>query len=129
MAEILWISRKKEIEQNGRLCLPPRRRNVSREDVEAAVESVWQEVCMGLEAADPASGEVTGELIAPPVPQLPEESGQAGEAGGTAEIPAGETGESETPGDSSEELPPCPWEIRYYPDLEAAELVEVLLKS
>ena len=35
MAEILWISRKKEIEQNGRLCLPPRRRNVSREDVEA----------------------------------------------------------------------------------------------
>lgn len=35
MAEILWISRKKETEQNGRLCLPPRRRNVSREDVEA----------------------------------------------------------------------------------------------
>ena len=103
--------------------------DMPREDVEAAVESVWQEVCMGLEAADPASGEVTGELIAPPVPQLPEESGQAGEAGGTAEIPAGETGESETPGDSSEELPPCPWEIRYYPDLEAAELVEVLLKS
>ena len=84
--------------------------DMSRTDVEAAVASMWQEVCAGEEEAAPPEGE--GQT-APP------EEGQTAEAGG-------EDGTVET--GTEEPLPPCPWEIRFYPDQEAAELVEVLLK-
>ena len=40
----------------------------------------------------------------------------------------GETGDPAGQEPGVEEVPPCPWEIRYYPDLDAAELVEVLLR-
>ena len=53
---------------------------------------------------------------------------------GTGEGPGGETQpvSGEAPGAEEEtppvpEIPPCPWELRYYPDQDAAELVEVLL--
>ena len=84
--------------------------DMSRTDVEAAVASLWQEVCAGEEEAAPPE---EGDQTAPP------EEGQTAEAGGE-EAPV-ETG-------TEEPLPPCPWEIRFYPDQEAAELVEVLLK-
>ena len=83
---------------------------MSRTDVEAAVTSLWQEVCAGEEEAAPSE---EGDQTAPP------EEGQTTEAGGE-EAPV-ETG-------TEEPLSPCPWEIRFYPDQEAAELVEVLLK-
>lgn len=84
--------------------------DMSRTDVEAAVASLWQEVCAGEEeAAPPEEGD---QAVSP-------EEGQTAEAGGE-EAPV-ETG-------TEEPLPPCPWEIRFYPDQEAAELVEVLLK-
>lgn len=102
--------------------------DMPREDVEAAVESVWREVCMGAETTDPSLGELDGELLTPPVPQLPAESGGDG-AEDTADVPAEAAVETESPDETAGEIPPCPWEIRYYPDLEAAELVEVLLKS
>ena len=53
---------------------------------------------------------------------------------GTGDGPGGETQpvSGEAPGAEEEtppvpEIPPCPWELRYYPDQDAAELVEVLL--
>lgn len=86
--------------------------DMPREDVEAAVASLWQEICAGEEGETPPEEEPAQEADVPP------QEGQAGETGG--EEGSGETG-------TEEPLPPCPWEIRFYPDQEAAELVEVLL--
>lgn len=90
--------------------------DVPREDVEAAVDSVWREVCLGTEETQPADG--TGEFSQVPTGELPQEGSGETAAEGTEGVP-----------ETTEEIPPCPWKIRYYPDLEAAELVEVLLKS
>ena len=108
--------------------------DMPREDVEAAVQSVWREICLGdgeetaedLEttetgAEDPAPEETQPPAEDPAQPasqELPEEPPAEGVQ------PVSGTGDGE-----AEELPPCPWEIRYYPDRDAAELVEVLLKA
>ena len=86
--------------------------DMSRLDVEEAIASLWQEICTGEEETVPPVLEEE-EQTAPP------EEGQTGETGGE-EAPA-------EPG-TEEPLPPCPWEIRFYPDQEAAELVEILLR-
>ena len=122
--------------------------DMPREDVEAAVAAMWREVCLGSgeTAQDPETG----------VQNPPEDpAGLSGENAETADVSSDPTeaalqeasddeaaetqpvsGEGtdteaveaagEEPG--AEEIPPCPWEIHYYPDLDAAELVEVLLK-
>lgn len=106
--------------------------DMPREDVEAAVQSVWREVCLGTEDDQglTANGQLSPE-------EDVEADGETASAGaGDPFAPAEETealqpvsgdGEDGTHGET-EALPPCPWEIRYYPDREAAELVEVLLK-
>ena len=83
-----------------------------------------------------------GEVPAPeePAAEAPSELVQEASAQeetvpeGTGEGPGGETQpvSGEAPGAEEEtppvpEIPPCPWELRYYPDQDAAELVEVLL--
>lgn len=123
--------------------------DMPREDVEAAVATMWREVCLG-------SGETTQDPETG-VQNPPEDPAGLSEENGTAETTAvhsepvedplqkasdDETAEVqpvsseetdteavETAGEEpgAEEIPPCPWEIHYYPDLEAAELVEVLL--
>ena len=122
--------------------------DMPREDVEAAVAAMWREVCLGSgeTAQDPETG----------VQNPPEDpAGLSGENAETADVSSDPTeaalqeasddeaaetqpvsGEGtdteaveaagEEPG--AEEIPPCPWEIRYYPDLDAAELVEILLR-
>ena len=124
----------------------------AREDVIAAVESSWQEICRsemeedallsvdgdgaeaGSEGEDSAAPEVPGgngseedpqEGSAPegeaPADGEPPQEGRAGDE----TIPEDEPGEETTP---PVEYPPCPWSIRFYPNQETAEIVEVLLK-
>lgn len=112
-----------------------------REDVTAAVESFWQELCQAEmeEAAQKAAAEIPPEE-APPGEEQPKEMSEDMSGGGeptedgVAES-AQELGEETAGGEAEEEpepppveYPPCPWQIKFYPDKETAEIVEVLLK-
>lgn len=94
--------------------------DIPREEVEAAVETLWQELC----AVEPEQTEDAGQVM----PSLPGEEAQ----GGAEADPGAEAGALLDP-DAQEvqtepvEYPPCPWRIRFYPDLETAGIVEVLL--
>lgn len=126
--------------------------DMPREDVSAAVESFWQELCraeMEARAAE-AAAQVPPEELVDGGPDASQESGEEPPpADGTEglepsegeEPPAGpESGEeapAEQPDGSGEdprepeedpiEYPPCPWQVRFYPNKETAEIVEVLL--
>lgn len=120
----------------------------SREDVAAAVESLWQEICRS-EMEELAALSVDEEVPEERAPEgeegvVPEESGEGGaeappeeqedmppeeeEVDGEAAV--GEDGEAVEPPPEEPviEYPPCPWSIRFYPNQETAEIVEVLLK-
>ena len=120
----------------------------SREDVAAAVESLWQEICrsemeelvaLSVDEEVPEEGAPEGEEGV-----VPEESGEGGaeappeeqedmppeEEAVDGEAAEGEDGEAVEPPPEEPviEYPPCPWSIRFYPNQETAEIVEVLLK-
>lgn len=120
----------------------------SREDVAAAVESLWQEICrsemeelaaLSVDEEVPEEGALEGEEGV-----VPEESGEGGaeappeeqedmppeEEAVDGEAAVGEDGEAveSPPEEPVIEYPPCPWSIRFYPNQETAEIVEVLLK-
>lgn len=129
-----------------------------REDVSAAVESFWQELCRsemeangllsaeaGAPASDPEEGglpeetpeESPEEPGAEEIPQPEEEPEAEGESPAekadlSEETPPPEDGEAGEPNlppeDPPIEYPPCPWQIRFYPNQETAKIVEVLLK-
>lgn len=128
--------------------------DMPREDVSAAVESFWQELCraeMEAQAAEAAS-QVPPEELVDGEPDASQESGEEpppADGAETAEPPGGEEppaapdsgeeapaeqpeGSEEGPQEPEEdpiEYPPCPWQIRYYPNKETAEIVEVLLQT
>ena len=98
-----------------------------REDVIDAVEGLWLELCLG--EADPAGNTAdipdSGEAAEQPEdeppaegtdvqPELPPEEADPA-MGVLAAQPLEET------------LPDCPWTIRFYPDQDTAEVVEILL--
>ena len=120
----------------------------SREDVAAAVESLWQEICrsemeelvaLSVDEEVPEEGAPEGEEGV-----VPEESGEGGaeappeeqeaappeEEAVDGEAAEGEDGEAVEPPPEEPviEYPPCPWSIQFYPNQETAEIVEVLLK-
>ena len=117
--------------------------DMPREDVSAAVESFWQELClaeMEAEAAE-AAGEIPPEDLEATGPDDTalgpgEEPGPDGEEEQPGEPEPGEA-VPEDPEDNPEdpqepegpaiEYPPCPWQIKFYPNKETAEIVEVLL--
>ncbi len=120
----------------------------SREDVAAAVESLWQEICRS-EMEELAALSVDEEVPEEGAPEgeegvVPEESGEGGaeappeeqeaappeEEAVDSETAEGEDGEAVEPPPEEPviEYPPCPWSIRFYPNQETAEIVEVLLK-
>ena len=115
---------------------------VSQEAVNSAVESLWQELCAGEtgEETDPPATET--EPIDPEAAEgadadAPVEQPDQQQPPETGEIPP--EGETPAEGDSQEEVPaepvdppvvdypPCPWQIRFYPDPNRAEIVEILL--
>lgn len=107
--------------------------DMSREEVEAAVETLWQELCA-------VEREQAGEpdLILPALPGAAEAPADGGGAPLPEDppqeepTPEGTPSGQEEPADTEEpdapvEYPPCPWRIRFYPDLETVGIVEVLL--
>lgn len=127
-----------------------------RSDVTAAVESLWQELCRAESEAAAAAEEAAsaGEGAADGQPE--DGSGDAEPpdgAGGEDAVQALSEGpeEEDLPAEASEEAPaddpenlalapagdpeepvdypPCPWVVRFYPDRETAEVVEVILRS
>ena len=109
-----------------------------RTEVTDAVEGLWLELCLG--EADPAGNPADipdpGETAEPPEeappaegtdvqPELPPE-----EADVQPELPPEEAdpamGVLAAP-PPEETLPDCPWTIRFYPDQDTAEVVEILL--
>ncbi len=115
---------------------------IRREAVTSAVEAVWREQFMpkdvpGGDGELSEDGEASGEDV-PPEEGSPED----GEAPEGEESPEDETspeGEAAGGGDVTGEksagepvpepdYPPCPWEIRCYPDLDTLGIVEVLLE-
>lgn len=108
-----------------------------REEVDAAVESLWRELCrasMEAESGAEEAGAVledgpSGDAAPENAPEPPEE--REGPAAPEGEEP-GADGETGTEGGEEEvppepEYPPCPWTVRFYPNRETAEIVEVLL--
>lgn len=86
--------------------------NTPREEVSDAVERLWQE--LQEDNAPPPAEPVMN-------PQETTEPGLEGQA-----VPDGEAPDGAQPA-MAPEIPPCPWEIRFYPDGLATEIVEVLL--
>ncbi len=95
--------------------------DTSREEVEAAVETLWRELCaVGQEQV----GEI--DLTAPAL------SGEMDPPADGGEESPEEPAQEELPSDQEEpaapvEYPTCPWRIRFYPDLDTVGIVEVLL--
>lgn len=117
-----------------------------REDVTAAVDSYWQELCRsemetdgtpdGADVLIPPledggasiqSGDDSPEAAEdlPPEDALPD----AGPEDGGAEDGEAEGPRPEAPEEDPVIYPPCPWVIRFYPDQDTAEIVEVLLRG
>lgn len=95
--------------------------DMPREEVAAAVETLWQELCLGEE--EPASADPAEETD-------PTGENQSGSGDQAEDVPPADGETTEALGSAAEEpvrLPPCPWEIVFYPDMESAGIVEILL--
>ena len=126
-----------------------------REDVLAAVETYWQELYrQELEevrlAGEAVLLETEGEDELPPEEEYPppenaeeppeeaaetprpeETEQEETEPSEQTEEPGAEPSEDDPDGEPEEEpieYPPCPWPVRFYPDRETAEIVEVILR-
>lgn len=129
-------------------------RDMRREEVRAAVESLWQELCQGEKEdappppedaeppQEPADGEAPPDEETPPSDEAPEEAPappeEPEEPPPDADAPPAEEAsppdgelpqalEASAPPEEPVEIPPCPWTVRFYPDMDGAGIVEVLL--
>jgi len=121
--------------------------NTPKSEVTAAVESLWLELCLGgteeegqeafaeegetlSEGEASTEGEVPAEEEAPVEEEAPAEEKAPAEgkpAAGEEPIPSGMPEEPDTVGELPLEVPDCPWTVRFYPDLDTANIVEILL--
>lgn len=133
-------------------------RDMRREEVCAAVEALWQELCRGEKEEPPApppadtspesqapgegeappSGETSPSSEAPEEPSAPSKD-PTEPPPETDPVPPPETEgapeggelpqalEASAPTEELVEVPPCPWTVRFYPDMDGAGIVEVLL--
>lgn len=112
-----------------------------REDVNAAVESLWQELCQAemetdgtpdnVEALGPGPEEAGDDIL--PGDDSPETTEREA-PGNEPEDGAPEGDGTEVPDETAPEeepviYPPCPWVILFYPDQATAEIVEVILQE
>ena len=111
---------------------------VSREEVVDAVEELWRDICLEEMETNGLFDRVPHGVLPKDEPTLPDDK-DASE--GDESSDAESTGEEDLPADSdleerpSEEpeklviqIPPCPWVIRFYPDADFAEIVEIVLR-
>lgn len=118
---------------------------VRREDVLAAVNELWMEICLerteDAEETEPPPA-LTGDGEPPSAEPEPEPEPQSEpEPEPAPEEPEPEPEPDPPPGPDSEEeppseptageitIPPCPWQIRFYPDTEYAGIVEISLNT
>lgn len=122
--------------------------DTSQTDVTAAIDALWQELCRGEEKTEPPLDEALSQ--APEVPETDAqppfgeddaslEDASLDDASTEEDISAANASlfsEEGTDLDSVEpeeppepEYPPCPWRVRFYPNMEAAKIVEILLGS
>ena len=122
--------------------------DTSQTDVTAAIDTLWQELCRGEEKTEPPLDEALSQ--APEVPEADAqppfgeddaslEDASLDDASTEEDISAANASlfsEEGTDLDSVEpeeppepEYPPCPWRVRFYPNMEAAKIVEILLGS
>lgn len=122
--------------------------DTSQTDVTAAIDALWQELCRGEEKTEPPLDEALSQ--APEVPEADAqppfgeddaslEDASLDDASTEEDISAANASlfsEEGTDLDSVEpeeppepEYPPCPWRVRFYPNMEAAKIVEILLGS
>lgn len=95
-----------------------------REDVLAAVQGLWTEMCLeeqAKEGQEPPPEDVT----APPEGADPLLETEPDVEADPPEDPPEE--EPAAPAAGELEIPPCPWEVRFYPDTEYAGIVEIWL--
>ena len=93
-----------------------------REEITAVVESFWRELCQEAEPPEETEGDA--------------DSGEE-ELPGDGEAEIEEDADVQPPEDPPEEdrelappvSTPCPWTVRFYPDRDAAGIVEVLLEQ
>ncbi len=82
--------------------------HMSRENVTAAVESLWREICEN-DGDTQLPGTEEGDS-----PSEPEAPGEGDAPDGEAPPP---------------DYPPCPWTVKFYPDMGSADLVEIWLED
>ena len=120
---------------------------LSREEVMSAVINLWQELYLDeLEASgffDPPPEDIDdtsdlptpseGETVEPDVPPTDPEDGENAPEDSSNDPPDDGKDEETQPPPEDEpipliEFPPCPWEIIFYPNADAAEIVTIILK-
>lgn len=109
---------------------------VSREEIEAVVDQQWQEMYLEYAAPEPEplpqppEGEPVPEEAPPQEADGTDESAETAEAGEAGETGSQETeppADGETPPPPQPQVPPCPWTIRFYPDVTYPGIVEIRL--
>ncbi len=126
LADLLRLALREELE---RLTVSFPHETVSREEVAQVVDQQWEALYLESLAPEEASEETSGEAPAPETEQPPEETEAEAETppdGPDGEDPAGpEGGEIQEP--PPPEIPPCPWVLRFYPDVDRPGIVELWL--
>lgn len=122
--------------------------DTSQTDVTAAIDALWQELCQGEEKTEPPLDEALSQT-----PEVPEADARPPFGADDASLENASLDDASTEEDSSAanaslfseegtdldsvepeeppepEYPPCPWKVRFYPNMEAAKIVEILLGS
>ena len=122
--------------------------DTSQTDVTAAIDALWQELCRGEEKTEPPLDEALSQT-----PEVPEADARPPFGADDASLENASLDDASTEEDSSAanaslfseegtdldsvepeeppepEYPPCPWKVRFYPNMEAAKIVEILLGS
>ena len=101
--------------------------DTSQEEVAAAMDVLWQELCRGEDKPDaPPPAEELAPADGENEPDQPPESDESPPE--EAEVLSGEDvqEDGELPPESPE-IPPCPWTARLYPSRQAARIVEISL--
>ena len=122
--------------------------DTSQTDVTAAIDALWQELCRGEEKTEPPLDEALSQT-----PEVPEADARPPFGADDTSLENASLDDASTEEDSSAanaslfseegtdldsvepeeppepEYPPCPWRVRFYPNMEAAKIVEILLGS
>lgn len=105
--------------------------DIPRQEAVDAVEQLWQELCAAQAAPEEPvpGGEASGAEDAGADLELTEEAEPSPDGGMAPAEASAEASAEEAPHEAEPEpeYPPCPWEIRFYPDRDTAEIVEILL--